>query len=185
MTVCTTDAVAARLEDLQEVLGEGPGWEAARTLTLIESDLVEASEWPSFSAQAVREVGALTMYCVPMRPRSHFIGVLTLHVATDRAGAADPAVIQFLADTVGAALLRDHPGDQFEVEGPWALRAKVHQATGMIAAQLQLDAEDGMAVLRAHAFAHETSIDHVAEDLVERRLTFGLRANEDRPEEKP
>ncbi|WP_154402185.1 hypothetical protein [Ornithinimicrobium cavernae] len=30
VTLCSTGPTAARLEDLQEVLGEGPGWDASR-----------------------------------------------------------------------------------------------------------------------------------------------------------
>ena len=185
MTLCATDAVAARLEDLQEVLGEGPGWEAARTLVLVESTLAGASGWPSFSAQALSEVGDRKMLCAPMRPTGQLIGVLSLHEASDHGQDADHAVIQFLADTVGAALLRDLDWGDAKDSGPWAARSQVHQATGMIAAQLRLGTDDAMAVLRAHAFAQEVSINDVAEQLVQRRLIFSPGSDRSDPEGSP
>jgi ANTAR domain len=51
-------------------------------------------------------------------------------------------------------------------------RARVHQATGMIAGQLNLGVDDAMARLRAHAFGNQRSIYDVAGDVVDRRLRF-------------
>ncbi len=73
---------------------------------------------------------------------------------------------------VGAALLREPEIEQIDFRGPWLRRARVHQATGMVAAQLGLTTDDAMAVLRAHAFALEVSLDQVSDELVSRRLVF-------------
>jgi hypothetical protein len=51
-------------------------------------------------------------------------------------------------------------------------RREVHQASGMVAAQLRIDVDDALVVLRAHAFAHGRSVRDVAGDVVERRLDF-------------
>lgn len=55
VTLCTTDDVAARLEDLQEVLGEGPGRDASTTGRRVAGTLpsVEPDLWPMLS-EAVR-----------------------------------------------------------------------------------------------------------------------------------
>jgi hypothetical protein len=51
-------------------------------------------------------------------------------------------------------------------------RTEVYQATGMIIAQLRVNAETALARLRAHAFATDRPIDEVARDVVGRRLRF-------------
>jgi hypothetical protein len=81
-------------------------------------------------------------------------------------------VAQFLADALGAALLRD-PGSQAELApGPWSSRAQIHQATGMVVAQLKINSEDALVLLRAHAYAHDTSLDAIAAEVVGRQLDF-------------
>ncbi len=51
-------------------------------------------------------------------------------------------------------------------------RAEIHQATGMVLAQLGFSATDALARLRAHAFVEQRLLIDVAEDVVARRLTF-------------
>jgi hypothetical protein len=53
----------------------------------------------------------------------------------------------------------------------------VHQASGMIAAQLDVNVADALVRLRAHAFANDRPLAEVAADVVARRLRF---APEDR-----
>jgi hypothetical protein len=40
----------------------------------------------------------------------------------------------------------------------------------MVAAQLRIDVDDALLVLRGHAFAHGRTVREVANDVVERRL---------------
>jgi hypothetical protein len=51
-------------------------------------------------------------------------------------------------------------------------RAEVHQATGMVLAQLGVPVQEAFVRLRAHAFATRRSLDEVARDVVARRLVF-------------
>jgi hypothetical protein len=57
-------------------------------------------------------------------------------------------------------------------EGMHSDRAEVHQATGMILAQLDIPAQDAFVRLRAYAFAHDRPLSEVARDVVARRLVF-------------
>ncbi len=59
----------------------------------------------------------------------------------------------------------------------WALdvsdqRAVVHQATGMIAVQIDSHVEEALVRLRAHCFAADRPIREVAEDVVTGKLRF-------------
>jgi len=53
-----------------------------------------------------------------------------------------------------------------------ALRREVHQATGMIIAQLDVSATAAFARLKGHAFATERPIDDTAHEVVMGRLAF-------------
>jgi AmiR/NasT family two-component response regulator len=49
-------------------------------------------------------------------------------------------------------------------------RAIVHQASGMLSAQLDIDAADALVRIRAHAYTSNRPVNDVAHDIVERRL---------------
>jgi AmiR/NasT family two-component response regulator len=54
----------------------------------------------------------------------------------------------------------------------WSARAEVHQATGMVIAQLRMPADDALAILRAHAYANDTTLADIAHQVVTRQLDF-------------
>ena len=86
----------------------------------------------------------------------------------------DLASAHFLGATVGTAILQDprvgRP-DQVLSEA-WATRSQIHQATGMIVAQVGVRTEDAMALLRGQAFARNTTLLDVAHDIIGRRINF-------------
>ncbi|MGK4592298.1 ANTAR domain-containing protein [Amycolatopsis sp. w19] len=51
-------------------------------------------------------------------------------------------------------------------------RARVHQAAGVVSAQLEIGLPDALARLRAYAYLNDRKLDEVAEDVVRRRVTF-------------
>jgi hypothetical protein len=176
VTLAATDQVAAELEQLQDVLEEGPCWDAYLTGSPQVANLTEFDDrrWPRFSPAAREAVGPRAVYGLPMRPEQETLGVLSAHLpsSTELSTVLEDAL--FLADTVGAALLLDpQQHDPNGLAGPWSGRSQIHQATGMIIAQLSLPAADALALMRAHAFAHNTTLDDIAEQLITRRLDFG------------
>jgi hypothetical protein len=176
LTVCATDETAARLEDLQDVLGEGPGPDAYITGRMVRAALGEraARRWPDFAAAAHAELGPMAISAIPIQPGIDVLGVLTLYQLPARPLAREPAVAQFVADTLGAALLRDGGLQEDMGNGPWSSQAQVHQAAGMVIAQLGVGPEDALALLKAHAYADGTSMAVIAKSVVERRLDFSL-----------
>lgn len=170
MTVAATDDVAAKLEDLQEVLGEGPCHEAYRANEPVVADLRDAAglHWPAFTRSARDIAGDITIHCFPMRPAGQLFGVFTVY-SDD--GLTEPTeLVQFLASAVGVAVL--HDPDSLHSQGIWAARSVIHQATGMVVVQLRLPPDDALAIVRAHAFAHGATVHEIAEQIVNRRLDF-------------
>lgn len=177
ITISTTDDVSERLEDLQDVLGEGPGGEAFTTGLQVSTFLGQDAyrRWPAFAAAAEEAFGSLAVFAVPMRPNTKVLGVLTLYKTACEPLDATSQSVQFLSDAVGAAVLRD-PQSQADVDeaggGSWSSRAPVNQAVGMVVAQLAVQPDDALALLRAHAFAHNTDLLSIANETIARRLDF-------------
>ena len=175
ITLAATNETATRLEDLQDVLGEGPCHEAFRTGHPVATGLDEeaARRWPEFTRAARASVQPVQIHCFAMRPGDHVFGTLSLYLAGSARVAESEETAQFLADAIGAALLRDPSLQAGPTESvAWSSRAAIHQATGMVIAQLRLGPDDALAILRAHAYAHDTTLAEIAELVVTRRLDF-------------
>ncbi|MFE5308553.1 ANTAR domain-containing protein [Isoptericola sp. NPDC056573] len=168
VAVTSTDAVAARVEGIQEVLGEGPGRQAFEHDTIVSAPLGLGDDdpFPVFSQLAGEAAGDGRWFGIPMHVGGQPVGVLGLVVGPGRVLARDVEDAQFLADAIGTAVL----GEIDQVG--WSARARVDQATGMVSAQLRLQPHDALAVLRAHAFGRGSALEDVAEDVVARRLSF-------------
>lgn len=178
VTLATTDAPSARLEDLQDVIGEGPGHSAWRQGRIVVGDVPPRgpTEWELFAEAAQDVVESSVVHAVPMRPRGTPFGVITLYRVPASAAPLrlSDAQLQFVANSVGAALLLDPAAVDDTAAGPWASRAQVHQATGMVVAQLHVTPEDALALLRAHAYAHGSTLSEIAASVVERRISFPI-----------
>lgn len=174
ITLCATDEVAAQLENLHDVLGEGPATSAYLTGEPVVVTLAQAAErWPVFAEEATRQTDARQLYALPTRQGSAVQGVLTLYRRTPGPLTEDQAGAQFLADALAAALLHDSEAlSDLGPGGSWSNRAQVHQATGMVVAQLAVTVRDALAILRAHAFALDQPLAEVARAVVARELVF-------------
>jgi hypothetical protein len=182
-TLFASDATAARLEELQFSLNEGACIEAATTGNpVFVTDLTEAVEvarWPVFAAAVIEQTDVRALCALPLRWGVTNLGVLDLYRRTP-VGLDDAQRRDALAAADTAALmmwtLRIEPeaqdgGDSW-LDPVIAGRAEVHQATGMVMGQLDLNAADALARLRAHAFAHQRLLVDVAREVVARRLAF-------------
>ena len=107
----------------------------------------------------------------PMRAASRPFGVYAVYSYDELSEPDD--VVQFLADVIGTAVLREAsaPG----TDDIWSGRSVIYQATGMVSVQLQVSPVDALAMLRAHAFAHDTTLNEIAEHVVARRIDFRTR----------
>lgn len=171
ITLFATDEVAGRLEDLQEVVGEGPGWDAHHGDEAIGGALGDATLRSTFVPAAVQELGPLWVYAAPIRAGGAQIGVLTLYWAATPDSAPDLSVMQFLADVVGAAFYRS-PQDDLTDRAPWHTRTMIHHAANTVVTQLNITPQDAMVVLRAHAYTSSEPLHVIATKVINHELTF-------------
>jgi len=178
-TLCATDATAGLLEDLQFSLGEGVCVEAAVTgRPVLVADMrhtTEGSRWPAFAAAVVEQSDVGALFAVPLQWGTINLGVLDLYRTVpgslsdaqlrDALSAADMAALMFLG-------VRTDPGDGVWLDHSVHGRVEIHQATGMVLAQLGVSATDALARMRAYAFAEQRLLSDVAHDVVSRRLRF-------------
>lgn len=179
-TVSATDTQAARIDELQFDLGEGPCWDAVAAVTpVLEPDIRNrpVRVWPAFS-EAIRahEIGAI--FAFPMVVGALRLGAVDLYCATPfELSPVDAQRSKALASVVSRVVLHQalRKLEQPEPLDPSPFfRRTLHQATGMVLAQLNLPAEDARLVLRAHAFATGRSVQEVAEDVLSRKLDFSV-----------
>jgi hypothetical protein len=164
----STPGVFENIEPLQEILGEGPVQQAMAEGRLVVTHLGEVvDEYPVFSQLAGSMGRKVTLYAVPVGAGGRTVGVFSVYVTGDPR-ALSTKDLQRVADIVGAFLL----GDPELLD--WSERAWFHRAAGMVIAQLGVRPDDAFAVIRANAFSRSTSLRSVAEDVLERRLTFTL-----------
>ena len=179
-TICTSDRVAARVEELQFELGEGPHWEALRTgqpVSVADVSTESFARWPVFGP-AVADTSARALFSIPLLLGAVTIGVVDLY--RNNPGGLNPhelVMARRLAGSVAAPALRtavrsaDKEEEKALREVP-EMRREVHQATGMLLVQLDTTATDAFTRLRAHAFSSGRSVGGVAHDIVTRTLDF-------------
>jgi len=179
-SVCASNAVSELIEQVQYSLGEGPCIDAcSEDRPVLEPDLAHPARarWLAF-AQPVLEAGVRAVFGFPLRVGAARLGALNLY--RDQPGPlsddqhADALVLADIAAELILMLQADAPSGSLaaELEAGADLHHVVHQASGMIAAQLDVSVADALVRLRAHAFADDRPLADVAADVVARRLRF-------------
>lgn len=175
-----TDGVSALVEQLQYTLGEGPGVEAAvRGWPVIEPDIAHPTtrQWIAFAGPAL-EAGVRAVFAFPLRVGAARLGALDLY--RDQPGSltdAQHVEALLLADLVAAGVLAFQAGAPpgtiaRELAAGADFQYVVHQASGMVAAQLGISVHLALVRLRAYAFGNERPLTAVADDVIARRLRF-------------
>lgn len=177
--VHSTDRLAGELEQWQLTFGEGPCIDAYTAGAPVFVERLNTAgfvrRWPAFAPAALRS-GAEAVFALPLRWGATRWGVLSLHRC--RPGgltAQELADALTFADIVAMLMLDEAAGDvapltSWQHDDPAAHHAEVHQATGMLVAQLATTAEDAFGRLRAYAYTQDRRISDVASDIVAGRL---------------
>jgi hypothetical protein len=173
-----SNEVSARVEELQVTLGQGPCMEAfADGQPVLAADLDNAfwlQRWPAF-APAALSAGAAALFALPLHVGGVRLGVVDLYRAAPGVlGGDELADALAFADAATELLLAESlPGGRVPGSAElFAHRAVVHQATGMVSAQLDVPVAEAFLRLRARAYADERSLEAVSQDVVARRLRF-------------
>ena len=179
-SVCTTGEASALIESLQYTLGEGPCVDAYRfDRPVLEPDLAEPAQprWLAFTGPVV-DAGVRAIFGFPMSVGGARMGALNLYA--DRPGRlsddqhADALVMAGIAAETVLAMQAGAAAGVLaaELEQDSNFQYVVHQAAGMVSAQLEISVAQALVRLRAHAFGHQHLLAEVAADVVARRLRF-------------
>lgn len=175
LVMCASDPLARSLEGLQSSLGEGPGLHArANGLAVLEGDLETSTRWTQYSEAAVR-AGVGAVFGFGLQIGALRMGALTLyrHLRGELSASAlrDAVLMSEIVTSLVLAINADGDGwgpkDLDDLDAGWLV---IHQATGMVSAQIEVGVETALARLRAHAYATDRSLADVAGDIVGRRL---------------
>jgi GAF domain-containing protein len=188
-SVCTTGDVSALVEELQYALGEGPCVDAYRhDRPILEPDLADPAtpRWLAFTGPAV-EAGVRAIFGFPLQVGAVRLGALNLH--RDRPGPltddqhADALVMADVAAQAVLVLQANAPPGQLAaaLEAGADFQYVVHQASGMVAAQLDVSVGQALVRLRGYAFGNDRPLPEVAQDVVARKLRFDAQAGEKDP----
>jgi hypothetical protein len=185
-SLCTSDAVSAVIEDLQYALGEGPCVDAYRhDRVVLEPNLMDpvAPRWLAFSGAAVG-AGARAVFGFPLQVGAVRLGALNLYrdvpgALTDAQHADALVMAEVAAQTILSIQANAPPGKlAAELELGADFHYVVHQASGMVAAQLGVSVGQALIRLKAHAFGNDRALSEVALDVVKRTLRFDAEHGE-------
>jgi hypothetical protein len=188
-TISASDQIAARLDELQFDYIEGPCWDALATRRpVLEPGLAigGGGQWPVFTP-AARDTGVRSIFAFPLLAGTVPLGAIDLY-ALSHVTLSDDQCRQAIAmgEIIGQHVLRrairegDHPTEE---PSPRFSRRVIHQATGVVLAQLQISADDAALVIQGHAFTLGRPVKSIAQDIVDGTLSFhrgesGIEASE-------
>jgi hypothetical protein len=185
-SLCTANEMSDVVEQLQYALGEGPCIDAYRQdWPVLEPDLAQPDtpRWLAFAPPAIA-AGVRAVFGFPLQVGSVRLGALNL--CRDRPGPlsddqhADALVMAGIAAQAVLVSQTDAGPDELASElGAGAdFHYVVHQASGMVAAQLEVSVGQALVRLRAYAFGNDRHLTEVANDVVARKLRFDAASGE-------
>ncbi|MEU2559174.1 ANTAR domain-containing protein [Streptomyces longispororuber] len=174
-----SDATSERLEDLQFVLGQGPGLgldDPADMRQIPDLGELLARRWPQFAPEAAK-LGVAALFVWPVRFGAVPVGTLTGYRRTT--GALTPRQVsegRLVADVLAEHVLATWPSTPGATDGPGHAgtvdlhRAEVHQATGVLSVRLGISLPEALDRLRARAHASGRSLTGTARDILRQEL---------------
>jgi len=179
-SLCATNDVSYRIEELQYTLGEGPCVDAHhQSRVVLESDLAHPGtpRWLAFTHQAV-DAGVRAVFAFPLQVGAARLGALDLYrdqpgPLSDDQHADAMAMADVIANWILDVQAKAPPGSVAdELEHNADFHYVVHNAAGAVSVQLGISVTEALIQLRAYAFSHDRPLRDVAEDVMARRLEF-------------
>ncbi|MFG2143988.1 ANTAR domain-containing protein [Streptomyces sp. NPDC048696] len=174
-----SDETSARLEDLQFVLGQGPGlsfqYETA-VRKVPDLGLLLDQQWPQYAAEAGK-LGIAALFIWPVHIGAVQMGTMTGYRRTAGSLSTEQSAQGWLvADALAQHVLDHWPASTDDVDGPGRAgavdlhRAEVHQATGILSVRLGVSLTEALDRLRAQTYACGGSLADTAHALIQREL---------------
>jgi hypothetical protein len=184
-----SDAEARAVAELQFTANEGPAWVAFRTRRPVLVPVLDAAydRWPGFASLALVR-GVSGAYSFPLQQGAVSLGVLDLYA--DRARPLDADALAMGAGFAAAAtdllLDGDTVGRSGELDAGLSAslvdRARIHQAQGMVMVDLHVSLAEALSRMRARAFASETTLLDVADQVIAGIITADTWNSGDTPD---
>ena len=157
---------------------EGPCYECWRSGTVVTApDILTGDRWPSFVKEA-RTLGFVSAAAVPLRLRARVVGALNVFWTTPwTVSAQDMDAVQALADVAAVGLVQQRLARESgvvaeQLENALHSRVTIEQAKGLVATKAHVDIDDAFGILEAYAVASGSSVVAVAQDVVDRIITW-------------
>jgi len=172
----TSGPLARAAQDLEYILGEGPSHESAtaqRPVFAVGSAIL--TNWPSYGT-AVRPLGVQLVAAVPLDAGSGAFGSLAVFNpwSTDRDEVL--ATVRAVADAFTRTIVVAAGGARINRAAPFFDEVDFHddvfQAAGKLMIQCRCSLADALALIRARAYADDTSAAVIAARIVTGELRF-------------
>ncbi|MFD3443836.1 ANTAR domain-containing protein [Microbacteriaceae bacterium 4G12] len=178
-TISASDDLAAQLSEAQLDVGEGPGWDAYVSQVVVAVPDLSGTTmplWPHFfTTVTTRRLHVQSVYALPLSIGRLRIGAVTLYAEQpDTMNSRSLRRAGVLAEAAAPEVLRhclDHRHDEPDADGPHS-RRELHQATGMVVAQLRVKPADALLLIQAHAYASGRTMRQIASDITSRRISL-------------
>jgi GAF domain-containing protein len=155
VTVACSDQVAARVDEVQYELDDGPCLHAMRDGSVVRiEDTMEKARWPEFEAQAASH-GIRSCLALPLIAEGKPVGALNLYSRQASAfGAAEARRAEDFAGNASGALslamrLASHAALIEQLRSSLTSRTVIDQALGIIMAREQCNQARAFAILRS------------------------------------
>lgn len=176
LTAAASDRISMAVEELQITLGQGPcraTYAAGREVLVPDLHAAGEEMWQGYAA-AAREYGVRSVFAFPLQYGTARIGALDVYRSqTGELSELHTQRALTFADVAMRGLL-----DASERSGGMAAlftadtetRLEIYQAQGMVMVQLGVGAPEALSRMRAHAFATETRLFQIADDVIAGKL---------------
>lgn len=166
-SVAPTDPVAARLDELQHELRQGPCLEAAwADQKVLVDDLADDDRWPRFTRRVLDETPVRSVLAFQLYRGDTAMGALNLYASTPHAFSSDDQETALAVAThASLALHSTRRGDQFT--SALASRDIIGQAKGIVMERFDVDAVAAWELIRKLSQDTNIRVADVARQLVE------------------
>jgi GAF domain-containing protein len=173
LTVASTDALAAQVDEVQYGLDQGPCLHAMRTGTLVYiQDLTSDQRWAAYAATALQH-GIRSSLSLPLSTGSGTVGAFNLYsrVAGSFGEAATRRAERFAYSASGALAIAvrfaDHVALTDQLRASLASRAVIDQATGVLMGQRRITSAAAFEILRTASQNRNIKLQAIAAQIVE------------------